>query len=79
MRKTSGRVFRVSGIAGLAACCGAVYADPEIFHDDGIRPRFSRPLARQIAKDIFDIPRVTHAAGDGKPETGEHPVVLLQL
>jgi len=53
--------------------------DPEIFHDDGIRLDFHDPLRGKIAKDIFDIPRVTHAAGDGKPETGEHPVVLLQL
>ena len=52
---------------------------PEIFHDDGIRLDFHDPLGGKIAKDIFDIPRVTHTAGDGKPEAGEHPVVLLHL
>jgi len=53
--------------------------EPEIFHDDGIRLDFHDPLGGKIAKDIFDIPRVIHAARDGKPEAGEHPVVLLHL
>ena len=53
--------------------------EPDIFHDDGIRLDFHDPLGGKIAKDIFDIPRVTHTAGDGKPEAGEHPVVLLHL
>jgi hypothetical protein len=43
---------------------------PDIFHDDGIRVDFH---------DIFDIPRVTKTAGDGKPEAGEHPVMMLHL
>src|SRR5512140_3181820 len=53
--------------------------EPDIFHGDGTRLDFHDPLGGKIAKDIFDIPRVTHTAGDGKPETGEHPVVLLHL
>jgi len=51
----------------------------DIFHDDGTRFDFHDPLGGKIAKDIFDVPRVTHAAGDGKQESGEHPVVLLHL
>ena len=53
--------------------------DPDILHDDGARLDFHNPLGGKIAKDIFDIPRVAHAAGDGKPQAGEHPVVFLHL
>jgi len=53
--------------------------ESEIFHDDGIRLDFHDPLGGKIAKDIFDVPRVTHTPGDGKPEACEHPVVLLHL
>lgn len=53
--------------------------EPDIFHDDGIRLDFHDPLGGKIAKDIFDIPRVIHTAGDRKPEAGEQPVVLLHL
>jgi hypothetical protein len=56
-----------------------VTQEPDIFHNDGTRLDFHDPLGGKIAKDIFDIPRVTHTAGDGKPEAGEHPVVLLHL
>ena len=52
---------------------------PGIFHDDGIHLDFHDPSGGRIAKDIFDTPRVTHTAGDGKPEAGKHPVVLLHL
>ncbi|HEX9850037.1 hypothetical protein [Candidatus Deferrimicrobium sp.] len=52
---------------------------PDIFHDDGIRLDFHDPLGGKIAKDIFDIPRVTKTAGDGKPEAGEHLVMMLHL
>jgi hypothetical protein len=51
----------------------------EISHDDGPHLNFHDPLGSKIAKDIFNIPRVTHAAGDGEKEAGEHPVVLLHL
>jgi hypothetical protein len=57
----------------------SVTQKPDIFYDNGIRLDFHNPLGGEIAKDIFDIPRVTHAAGDGKPEVGEHPVMLLHL
>jgi len=44
----------------------SVTREPDIFYDNGIRLDFHNPLEGEIAKDIFDIPRVTHAAGDGK-------------
>jgi hypothetical protein len=53
--------------------------EPDIFHDDGTRLDFHDPFGGKIAEDIFDIPRVTHTAGDRKPEAGEHPVMLLHL
>jgi len=53
--------------------------EPDIFHEDGTRLDFHDPLGGEIAKDIFDIPRITHAAGDGEPEACKHPVVFLHL
>jgi hypothetical protein len=41
--------------------------EPDIFHDDGTCLDFHDTLGGKIAKDIFDIPRVTYTAGDGKP------------
>jgi hypothetical protein len=40
---------------------------PDIFHDDGTRLDFHDPLGGKIAKDIFDIPRVTHTTGEDPP------------
>ena len=51
-----------------------------IFHDDdGALFDFQDPLGGKIPKDVFDIPGVAYAAGYGKPQPGEHPVMLFHM
>ena len=67
-------VLRQEGAQDVAA---PITRESDIFQDDRTRFDLHDPPGGKIAKGIFDIRRITHAAGTGKPETGEHPVALL--